>query len=68
MVFPRMRSHTRTPTPRAPACRDRFADFLLIIIRDVLATHPSLRIVLMSATLHVGDEPSPALTSSPSPL
>ena len=33
--------------------RDRFADFLLILLRDVLPAHPHLRIVLMSATLHI---------------
>lgn len=33
--------------------RDKFADFLLIIIRDVLPSHPHLHVVLMSATLHV---------------
>ena len=33
--------------------RDSFADFLLIILRDVLPQHPQLRIVLMSATLHI---------------
>ena len=32
--------------------RDRFADFMLIIIRDLLPRYPRLRIVLMSATLH----------------
>ena len=32
--------------------RDRFADFMLIIIRDLLPRYPHLRIVLMSATLH----------------
>mmetsp|Transcript_19169 Transcript_19169/g.45715 ORF Transcript_19169/g.45715 Transcript_19169/m.45715 type:complete len:1156 (-) Transcript_19169:153-3620(-) len=34
--------------------RDRFADFMLIILRDLLPRHPRLRLVLMSATLHVG--------------
>ena len=33
--------------------RDRFADFLLILIRRLLPTHPDLRVVLMSATLHI---------------
>jgi HrpA-like RNA helicase len=33
--------------------RDRFADFLLILVRDLLPAHPHLRVVLMSATLHV---------------
>ncbi len=33
--------------------RDRFADFLLILLRDLLPAHPNLRIVLMSATLHI---------------
>jgi ATP-dependent RNA helicase DHX36 len=33
--------------------RDKFADFLLIIIRDVLPSHPHLHVVLMSATLHI---------------
>ena len=32
--------------------RDRFADFMLIIIRDLLGKYPKLRIILMSATLH----------------
>ena len=32
--------------------RDRFADFLLILLRDALPAHPGLRLVLMSATLH----------------
>jgi HrpA-like RNA helicase len=33
--------------------RDSFADFLLIILRDVLPQHPQLRVVLMSATLRI---------------
>ena len=33
--------------------RDRFADFLLIMLRRVLPSRPQLRLVLMSATLHV---------------
>jgi HrpA-like RNA helicase len=33
--------------------RDRFADFLLITLRDLLPARPDLRLVLMSATLHV---------------
>lgn len=33
--------------------RDRFADFLLIIVRDILPTRPNLRVILMSATLHI---------------
>ena len=33
--------------------RDRFADFLLILVRDILPERPDLRVVLMSATLHV---------------
>ena len=33
--------------------RDRFADFLLILVRDILPAHPHLRVILMSATLHV---------------
>ena len=33
--------------------RDRFADFLLILVRDLLPAHPHLRVILMSATLHV---------------
>ncbi|KAK9845024.1 hypothetical protein WJX74_009802 [Apatococcus lobatus] len=32
--------------------RDRFADFLLITLRDLLPAHPKLRLILMSATLH----------------
>ena len=33
--------------------RDRFADFMLIIVRDVLPQYPKLRVILMSATLHI---------------
>jgi ATP-dependent RNA helicase DHX36 len=33
--------------------RDRFADFLLILIKDLLPQRPDLRVILMSATLHV---------------
>lgn len=33
--------------------RDRFADFLLIMVRDILPSRPDLRVILMSATLHV---------------
>lgn len=33
--------------------RDRFADFLLIQLRELLPRHPHLRLVLMSATLHL---------------
>ena len=33
--------------------RDRFADFLLILLRDLLPTNPGVRLILMSATLHV---------------
>lgn len=33
--------------------RDRFADFLLILLRELLPRHPTVRVVLMSATLHV---------------
>ena len=32
--------------------RDKFADFLLIILRDLLPAQPHLRVVLMSATLN----------------
>ena len=32
--------------------RDRFADFLLITLRDLLPAYPKLRLILMSATLH----------------
>ncbi|KAI8103615.1 hypothetical protein M9435_004950 [Picochlorum sp. BPE23] len=32
--------------------RDRFADFMLICIRDILPKYPQLRLILMSATLH----------------
>ncbi len=32
--------------------RDRYADFLLILLRDLLPRQPDLRLVLMSATLH----------------
>jgi HrpA-like RNA helicase len=32
--------------------RDRYADFLLIMLRDLLPKQPGLRLVLMSATLH----------------
>lgn len=31
--------------------RDKFADFLLIMLRDLLPSQPQLRLVLMSATL-----------------
>ncbi|XP_041991533.1 LOW QUALITY PROTEIN: DExH-box ATP-dependent RNA helicase DExH6-like [Salvia splendens] len=31
--------------------RDRFSDFMLAIIRDMLPSHPHLRLVLMSATI-----------------
>ena len=34
--------------------RDKFADFLLIILRDLLAAEPRLRVVLMSATMQMG--------------
>ena len=33
--------------------RDKFADFLLIMLRDLLPSTPHLRLVLMSATLDV---------------
>ncbi|KAK9835371.1 hypothetical protein WJX81_005267 [Elliptochloris bilobata] len=33
--------------------RDRFADFLLVLVRRLLPAHPALRVLLMSATLHV---------------
>ena len=33
--------------------RDRFADFLLIILREVLPRNPKVKVVLMSATLQV---------------
>lgn len=33
--------------------RDKFADFMLILLRMVLPRMPHLRVVLMSATLHV---------------
>ncbi|KAK9814740.1 hypothetical protein WJX72_010718 [[Myrmecia] bisecta] len=33
--------------------RDRFADFLLILLRDILPQQPHLRLILMSATLHI---------------
>eukprot|EP00854_Cymbomonas_tetramitiformis_P025218 gene25218-30780_t len=32
--------------------RDRFADFLLIVLKDVLPKYPNLKLVLMSATLN----------------
>lgn len=32
--------------------RDRYADFLLILLRDILLRTPELRVILMSATLH----------------
>lgn len=32
--------------------RDRFSDFLLIILRDLLPLRPDLRLIIMSATLH----------------
>ncbi|KDP25957.1 hypothetical protein JCGZ_22947 [Jatropha curcas] len=31
--------------------RDRYSDFILAIIRDILPSHPHLRLILMSATL-----------------
>ncbi|GJP43303.1 hypothetical protein CLOM_g2784 [Closterium sp. NIES-68] len=34
--------------------RDRFADFMLIILRDILRLRPNLKLVLMSATLNAG--------------
>ncbi|CAI5992045.1 unnamed protein product, partial [Closterium sp. NIES-64] len=34
--------------------RDKFADFMLIILRDLLRLHPTLKLVLMSATLDAG--------------
>ncbi len=33
--------------------RDRFADFLLIILKDILPQNPNLKVILMSATLQV---------------
>lgn len=33
--------------------RDRFADFLLILLRNLLPSNPRLRVILMSATLHI---------------
>lgn len=33
--------------------RDRFADFMLILLRDMLPRHPGLKLVMMSATLHI---------------
>lgn len=32
--------------------RDRFADFLLVQLRELLPRNPQLRVILMSATLH----------------
>lgn len=32
--------------------RDKFSDFLLILLRELLPRRPQLRVVLMSATLH----------------
>lgn len=32
--------------------RDQFADFLLIVLREVLPRRPDLRLVLMSATIN----------------
>lgn len=32
--------------------RDKFADFLVILLRELLPRRPDLRVVLMSATLH----------------
>jgi ATP-dependent RNA helicase DHX57 len=34
--------------------RDRFSDFLLITLRELLAKRRDLKLVLMSATLHAG--------------
>lgn len=33
--------------------RDRFAEFMLILLKQMLPRHPSIKLVLMSATLHV---------------
>jgi ATP-dependent RNA helicase YTHDC2 len=33
--------------------RDRFSDFLLIVLREVLPRMKSLKVILMSATLNV---------------
>ena len=33
--------------------RDRFADFLLIILKDVLPRNPQVKVILMSATLQI---------------
>ena len=33
--------------------RDRFAEFMLILLRKMLPKHPGIRVILMSATLHV---------------
>jgi HrpA-like RNA helicase len=32
--------------------RDRFTEFLMIVLRDIVARRPTLKLVLMSATLH----------------
>lgn len=33
--------------------RDKSGEFMLILLREMLPKHPGLRLVLMSATLHV---------------
>ena len=33
--------------------RDRYAEFMLILLKEMLPKHPGIRLVLMSATLHV---------------
>lgn len=33
--------------------RDRFAEFMLILLKKMLVNHPNIRLILMSATLHV---------------
>ena len=33
--------------------RDRFSDFLLTVLRDALTSYPSLKLILMSATIDV---------------
>lgn len=33
--------------------RDRFAEFMLILLKKMLSRHPGVRLILMSATLHV---------------
>jgi ATP-dependent RNA helicase DHX36 len=55
--------------------RDRFTEFLLILLRDLSVKRPSIRIVLMSATMHImkltnyfGEIPTLSIGSSVFPV